>query len=169
MTTSQIIAALRPMLPPASTISYVHGSSSPEIEGVDADYNDGEGNVDFGLAIWPRALDALTPLNCSKPAGTGSQDNYPPPAGGLAPSCAERRLPAGGTEQDLVSAADESGLYVYQVTVLRPDGVEVIVKVANTYVCWGAGECPADPAFLPRPPGSMAEWEAVAESPVWHL
>lgn len=182
MTTSQIIAALRTLLPSASTMSYIQGTSVGGVTDVASEYNDGQGNVAFSIAIMPSYLSPPAfPMNCSDPFGTGSQDNVPAPPGGLPPSCVIRNLMGGITERDVVTPVPPGtqGAYDYEISLQRPDGVEVILTVSNTAdSCWlqanktGSGSitvCPTDPAFLPRPPGSMAEWEAVAESPVWRV
>jgi hypothetical protein len=182
MTTSQIVAALRAMLPSASTMSYIQGISVGGEVQVASEYNDGQGNVAFSIAIMPSYLSPPAfPMNCSNPFGSASLADVPAPPGGLPPSCVMRSLPGGITERDVVTPAPPGtpGAYDYEISVLRPDGVEVILMVSNAAdSCWeqanktGSGSitvCPADPAFLPRPPGSMAEWEAVAESPVWRV
>jgi len=74
-----------------------------------------------------------------------------------------RNLPDGSVERDAVMYADDFGFYGYDIYDLRPDGVTVFIQAGN-----GINHT------LPhvdraRPPGSMAEWEAVVENPAWHL
>jgi hypothetical protein len=62
-----------------------------------------------------------------------------------------------------VPYADAVGFYSYYVTDQRPDGTVVWAQVGN-----GINHT------LPQvdraiPPGSFAEWNALVESPVWHL
>jgi hypothetical protein len=59
--------------------------------------------------------------------------------------------------------ADGYGFYGYNIYDQRPDHLEVFIQVGNGYF---------DP-YLPHvdratPPGSMALWEHVVESPLWH-
>jgi hypothetical protein len=182
MTTAQILAALRGMLPPASAMSYVEGISVGGETGVASQYNDGQGNVAFSIDIMPSYLGPPAfPMNCSNPFGNPSLANVPAPPGGVPPSCVMRNLPDGSTERDVVTPAPPGtpGAYDYEIAVFRPDGTEVVLTISNqASSCWlqanktGSGStsvCPSDPASLPRPPGSMAEWEAVAENPVWRV
>jgi hypothetical protein len=182
MTTSQIVAALRTMLPSASTLSYIQGTSVGGVTDVASEYNDGQGNVAFSIDIMPSYLGPPAfPMNCSNPFGNPSLANVPAPPGGVPPSCVMRNLPDGSTERDVVTPAPPGtpGAYDYEIAVFRADGTEVVLTISNQpSSCWlqanktGSGStsvCPSDPASLPRPPGSMAEWEAVAENPVWRV
>lgn len=70
-------------------------------------------------------------------------------------------LPDGSIERDAVENADEYGFYGYSIYDQRPDGITVFIQVAN-------GTNHLRPQVgRPRPPGSMAAWEAVAENPAW--
>jgi hypothetical protein len=54
-------------------------------------------------------------------------------------------------------------LYFYNITDQRPDGTVVWVQVGNGI---NHGLPQVDRAV---PPGSITEWNALVESPVWHL
>ena len=157
MPVAQMLDALRSLLPAGSTLGYVNPYST-EPGTVEVDYSDGQGAVDFQISLAPTAM--FSPLTCPTPLW---QDEGPRPPGALPISCAMRTLPDGSTERDAVYYADAYGFYAYSVYVDRPDGVTVDVQVGNGII-----------HTLPqvdraRPPGSMAEWEAVAENPVWQL
>lgn len=157
MPVAQMLGALRRLLPAGSTLGYVNPYST-EPGTVEVDYNDGQGAVDFQIYVAPTAM--FYPLRCPTPLW---QDKGPRPPGALPVSCAMRTLPDGSIERDAVYSADAYGFYAYSVYVSRPDGITVDVEVGNGII-----------HTLPqgdraRPPGSMAEWEAVAENPVWQL
>jgi hypothetical protein len=157
MTTGQMLHVLRSLLPAGSTVSNVNPYSSGD-GSLEVDYNDGHGAVDLQIDIAPTAT--FDPLNCPKPLWT---DEGPRPAGALPISCAMRTLPDGSVERDAVYYADAYGFYAISVCDERPDGVTVDIEVGN-------GTLHTLPQVdRARPPGSMAEWEAVAESPLWHL
>jgi hypothetical protein len=156
MPVAQMLAVLRTLLPTGSTLGYVNPYTQPG--SLEVDYNDGQGAVDFAIDIAPTAT--FSPLNCPTPLW---QDEGPRPAGALPISCAMRTLPDGSVERDAVYYADAYGFYGYSVYLNRPDGVTVMIQVGNGII-----------HTLPqvdraRPPGSMAEWEAVAENPAWQL
>jgi hypothetical protein len=157
MPVAQMLDALRRLLPADSTLGYVNPYST-QPGTVEVDYNDGKGAVDFQIYVAPTAM--FSPLTCPTPLW---QDEGPRPSGALPISCAMRTLPDGSVERDAVYYADAYGYYAYSVYVNRPDGITVDVQVGNGII-----------HTLPqvdraRPPGSLAEWEAVAENPVWHL
>jgi hypothetical protein len=157
MTIGQMLHVLRSLLPAGSTVSDVNPYSSGD-GSLEVDYNDGRGAVDLQIDIAPTAT--FDPLNCPKPLWT---DEGPRPAGALPISCAMRTLPDGSVERDAVYYADAYGFYAISVYDQRPDGVTVDIQVGNGII-----------HTLPqvdraRPPGTMAEWEAVAENPAWHL
>ncbi len=157
MPAAQMLRALRRLLPAGSTLGYVNPYAT-EPGSVEVDYNDGQGAVDFQIEVAPTAM--FSPLRCPTPLW---QDEGPRPPGALPISCAMRTLPDGSIERDAVYYADAYGFYAYSVYVNRPDGITVDVEVGNGII-----------HTLPqvdraRPPGSMAEWEAVAENPVWQL
>lgn len=159
MTTTQIMDQLRVMLPVGSTISDVRSDATGNVE---FDYNDGQGAVDFIFFIEPVSF-YRSPLSCSQPRGVRPEDHGPRPPGALPPSCVMRTLPGGGIEQDSVEYADADGFYGYDVTDQRPDGTVIQAQIAN-----GINHT------LPQvdravPPGSFAEWNALVQSPVWHL
>jgi hypothetical protein len=159
MTTTQIMDQLRAMLPAGSTISDVRSDATGDVE---FDYNDGHGAVDFIFFIEPLSF-YQSPLSCSQPRGTGPEDHGPRPPGALPPSCVKRTLPGGSIELDSVEYADARGFYGYDVTDQRPDGTVVQAQIGN-----GINHT------LPQvdravPPGSLAEWNALVQSSVWHL
>jgi hypothetical protein len=159
MTTTQIMDDLQAMLPAGSGISDIR-SDLPEW--VDFDYNDGKGAVDFMFSI-ALASSYKNPLTCSEPPWSGSPDNSPRPAGALPQSCVMRTPADGSLERDWVTYADMGGFYSYSVTDQRPDGTVVWAQVSN-------GINHTTPAVdRAVPPGSFAEWNALVESPVWHL
>ena len=157
MTIGQMLHVLRSLLPPGSTVSNVNSYSSGD-GSLEADYNDGQGAVDIQINVAPTAT--FDPLDCPKPLWT---NEGPRPAGALPISCAMRSLPDGSIERDAVYYADAYGFYAFSVYDDRPDGVTVDIQVGNGIL-----------HTLPqvdraRPPGTLAEWEAVAENPAWHL
>jgi hypothetical protein len=158
MTAGQMLDVLRHLLPAGSTVSnvspYSSGGGSLEV-----DYNDGQGAVDLMIDVQPTAMFSQ-PLACPKPLWT---DEGQRPAGALPISCAMRTLPDGSLERDAVMYADAYGFYGYDIYDQRPDGVTVFIQVAN-----GINHT-LPQVDRARPPGSMAEWEAVAENPAWHL
>ena len=157
MPVAQMFDALRSLLPAGSTLGYVNPYST-EPGAVEVDYNDGKGAVDFQISIAPTAM--FSPLNCPTPLW---YDEGTRPRGALPISCAMRTLPDGSIERDAVYYADAYGFYAYSVYVDRPDGTTVDIQVGN-------GIIHALPQVdRARPPGSMAEWAAIAENPVWQL
>ena len=157
MPVARMLDALRRLLPAGSTLGYVNPYST-QPGTVEVDYNDGQGAVDFQISVAPTAT--FDTLNCPTPLW---YNEGPRPAGALPISCAMRTLPDGSIERDAVYYADAYGFYAYSVYINRPDGITVDVQVGNGII-----------HTLPqvdraRPPGSMAEWEAVAENPVWQL
>jgi hypothetical protein len=159
MTTTQVMDQLQAMLPAGSTISDIRSGWSGA---VDFDYNDGQGAVDFIFTIEPLSF-YQSPLTCSESPWSGTSDEGPRPAGALPQSCVMITLPDGSILRDWVPYADAYGFYGYEVTDQRPDGTVVSAQVGN-----GINHT------LPQvdraiPPGSFAEWNALVESPVWHL
>jgi hypothetical protein len=157
MTIGQMLHVLRSLLPAGSTVSNVNPYSSGD-GSLEADYNDGLGAVDIQIDIAPTAT--FDRIDCPKPLWP---DEGPRPAGALPISCAMRTLPDGSVERDAVYNADVKSWYAYSVYDQRPDGITVDIEVGNGVI---HGWPSVDRA---RPPGSMAEWEAVAENPAWHL
>jgi hypothetical protein len=155
MPVAQMLAALKHLLPAGSTLGYINPYST-EPGTLEVDYNDGHGAVDIQIEVAPTAL--FSPLSCPTPLW---KDEGPRPPGALPISCAMRTLPDGSIERDAVYYADAYGFYAYSVYVNRPDGVTVDVEVGNGIL---HGLPQVDRA---RPPGSMSEWAALAENPVW--
>jgi hypothetical protein len=157
MTPQQMLVTLRGLLPAGSVLSnvnpYYSGPGNLEV-----DYNDGKGAVDFVVGVFPPGT--IQQPACPDPLWT---DEGPRPSGALPISCAMRTLPDGSVERDAVMYADVKGFYGYDIYDRRPDGVTVFIQVGNGII-----------HTLPQvdraqPPGSMAEWEAVAESPAWRV
>jgi hypothetical protein len=157
MTTGQMLHVLRSLLPAGSTVSNVNPYSA--IDGtLEVDYNDGQGAVDLMIDIFPPGT--ISRPTCPDPLWT---DEGPRPVGALPISCAMRTLPDGSVERDAVMYADSFGFYGYGIYDTRPDGITVFIQVGNGTL-----------NGLPRvdratPPGSMPQWEAVVESPAWHV
>ena len=156
MTRQQMLTTLRDLLPPGSVLSHVNPDATRG--SLEVDYNDGRGAVDLMIDVsrsW-----ANPPLNCPHPLWT---DEGTRPAGATAISFAMRVLADGSVERYAVMYADAFGFYGYGIYDERPDDVTVFVQVAN-----GINHT-LPRVDRPRPPGSMAEWEALAENPAWHL
>jgi hypothetical protein len=156
-TGAQMLATLRTLLPAGSTISDVqplqHIVGTYRLE---VDYNNGQGAVDLMVIIAPPGIDNAY-ASCSQIPGA--------PPGQPAGPCTTRTLPDGSTEVD-ATAAPIGGVGQLEVLVLKPDGWGVQVVVAN-----GNWDNPAQTVTItqPTPPGSFAQWSAVADSPAWHL
>jgi hypothetical protein len=157
MPVAQMLAALKHLLPAGSTLGYINPYST-EPGTLEIDYNDGHGAADIQIFIAPTAM--FSPMSCPTPLW---KDEGPRPSGALPISCAMRTLPDGSIERDAVYSADAYGFYAYSVYVNRPDGVTVDVEVGNGIL---HGLPQVDRA---QPPGSMSEWAALAENPVWQL
>jgi hypothetical protein len=156
MTRHQMLGTLRRLLPAGSVLSHVVTDTTRGA--LEVDYNDGQGAVDLMIDVsrtW-----TSPPLNCPHPLWA---DEGTRPAGALPISCVMRNLPDGSVERDAVMYADEFGFYGYDIYDLRPDGVTVFIQVGN-----GINHT-LPQVDRARPPGSMAEWEAVTENPAWHL
>ena len=160
MTAGQMRDVLRRLLPAGSTLSNVNPYSAAD-GSLEVDYNDGQGAVDLIMAVTPTATyPSDAPLDCPKPLWT---DEGSRPAGALPISCVMRTLPDGSTERDAVMYADAYGFYGYNIYDQRPDGITVFIQVAN-----GINHT-LPQVDRPRPPGTLAEWEALVENPAWHL
>jgi hypothetical protein len=159
MTTGRMLDVLRRLLPAGSTLSNVNPYYSVQDGTLEVDYNDGRGAVDLIIAVSPTAT-YTDPLNCPKPLWT---DEGMRPPGALPISCVMRTLPDGSIERDAVMYADSYGFYGYNIYDQRPDGVTVFIQVGN-----GINHT-LPQVDRARPPGSLAEWEAVVENPAWHL
>lgn len=159
MTQEEMLTTLRRLLPAGAILSDARSDGSKG--DLEVDYNDGKGPVDLMISVSPTSsYGSDNPLNCPNPLWA---DEGTRPAGALPISCVMRSLPGGGIERDAVMYADIKGFYGYGIYDQRPDGITVFLQVGN-----GINH------VLPqvdraRPPGSMAEWAAVAESPAWHL
>lgn len=158
MTDAQIMTDLRGMLPATATISDVQDEPG---EAVDFNYNDGQGNAYFSLSISGPSPGGLT--SCSQVDLTNEGTR---PAGALPASCAATTLSDGSVLLDIVTGNDQWGLYDYNVRVIRPDGTTIILAVGNGTI----GQTSASPyptVTRAVPPGSLAQWNAIVENPVW--
>jgi DNA-directed RNA polymerase specialized sigma24 family protein len=71
--------------------------------------------------------------------------------------------PHGSKEVDTVGSA--GGVDELEVMVVKPDGSAIQLLVSN-----GNVDNPGSATITqPSPPGSFAQWSAVADSPAWHL
>jgi DNA-directed RNA polymerase specialized sigma24 family protein len=146
---------LEALLPAGSAVSNVRVLNTRSLE---VDYDDGHGPVDLMLAIMP--TQSLRGITCPNPLWP---NEGPRPAGALPESCAMRTPPAGGQERDAVMYADAYGFYGYNVYDERPGGYTVFVQVGNGTLGGLPKVTRADP------PGTMAQWESLAENPAWVL
>jgi hypothetical protein len=157
MTLQDMLDALRRLLPAGAVLT--HPTANPyAAEWLEVDYNDGKGAVDIIVVVSPgKAPNPATV--CPNPLW---KDEGIRPKGALPISCQMRTLPDGSGERDAVNYADSAGFYGYSVYVERRDGVEVLIQVGN-----GINHTTpqVDRAV---PPGTMAQWAAIAENPVWH-
>ena len=120
-------------------------------------YGDGGNGIDLGVALTPPSSTA-TPLACPPPL----PDQGPPrPAGAPPASCTVHTPHGGGAEMTYITPADQ-GLYDYGISWRRPDGLEVSVGVSN------GTQGPPLVIDAATPPGTLAQWEAVAQSSLWH-
>jgi hypothetical protein len=155
----QILATLKTLLPPGFTISNVRPLQS---DGgslwLELDYNNGQGAVDFSVVISPPGTDPGFE-SCSD-----IQKGYAPGILTGPLNCTMSTLPDGSKEVDLLTPP-ATGFYDLEVMVLKPDGYEIELSVAD-----GNLDTPGqDTVTQPKPPGSFAQWSAVADSPAWHL
>jgi hypothetical protein len=157
MTQQQMLATLRRLLPSGGTLSDVRTSTARG--SLEVDYNDGQGAVDLMISVNPTTLDQQA-LRCPHPLWT---DEGRRPAGALPLSCTMRTLPDGSIERDAVMYADSAGFYGYDIYNQRPDGTTVFIQVGNGIIHT------VPQVDRPRPPGSMAQWRAIAENPAWRL
>jgi hypothetical protein len=72
---------------------------------------------------------------------------------------------------DAAIYADVAGFYCYDIYLTRPDGVTVFIQVGNGTLGGTPHFAKAGRPYVDRamPPGSVALWQAVVESPKWHL
>jgi hypothetical protein len=170
MTATQIMADLRAMLPATSTFSDIQDTSAKiwnkEAPAVEFNYNDGKGEADVQFGIYGPSSLLQDVLDCSVPTANAS----PRPPGAPPVSCAKKTLPGGSQVVDVVTATDNWGFYDYEIDVVRPDGVTISLAIGNgTLPSKPVSNGIATPAVTRAvPPGSFAQWNAIAESPVWH-
>lgn len=134
LTSTQMLAVLRPMLPAGGVITYVTPDSGRG--GLEINFNDGKGAVDITLDVEKTVVppDAqpgeftFKSLSCPHPLWT---DEGKRPAGALPISCVRFRFPGGAVERDAVMYADAAGFYGYDICYTRPDGITVFIQVGN--------------------------------------
>jgi hypothetical protein len=99
------------------------------------------------------------------------RDDGQRPVGALPISCARRVLADGSVERDAVSYADAAGFYGYLIEDRRPDGITVWLQVGNGTLAGSPHYARPGWPYVDRarPPGSMALWTSVVDSPEWHL
>jgi serine/threonine protein kinase len=121
-------------------------------------YGDGGNGIDLVVSLTPPSSTA-TPYACLSylPPDQGS----PRPAGAPSAGCTVHTARDGGAEMIFISPAIQ-GLYAVAVGWRRPDGLEVAVSVSN------GTEGPPLVVDAATPPGTLPQWEAVAESSLWH-
>lgn len=156
MTEPEMLTALEQLLPAGVSLSNILYNFGTDSSDIDADYNDGQGKA--GLSVW------VSP----GPGGAASCSAQDTDAGGIRPSgawpfgCTSRTPEAGGRELVFVDAAEFGGWYDVTIEYNRPDGTFIMINVNNG---------PIDPQPSPdraAPAGTLADWEAIAESPDWH-
>lgn len=174
MKPSQMLAVLRPMLPAGGVITYVDPSTGRGA--LELNFNDGKGAVDIMLDaektfVPPNALPGeftFKSLSCPHPLWT---DEGKRPVGALPMSCVRLRFPGGAVERDAVMYADAAGFYGYDIYYTRPDGITVFIQVGNGTLEGTPHLAREGWPYVDRatPPGTMALWRSVVESPKWHL
>jgi hypothetical protein len=192
MTVTQMLAVLRTLLPKGN-ITYV---APYYMRGwLEINFDDGKGAADMIVDVsGPQTMQELKSkqgylherlsaaqlrqelkiadkrdeLYCPNPL---YKDEGKRPAGAPPISCTRSVLPNGDIVMKLVTDADAYSYYDYAVYISRPDHVTVSIDVGN-------GTLEGTPHYaglgLPWvnravPPGSLALWERVVESPQWHL
>ena len=158
MTRQEMLDALRQLLPAGAAFSNVHTDTTDGA--IEADYNDGGGAADLMVSVAPSSSLPSDQLAC--PADLGKDNAGIRPSGAPPISCAMRSASGGGTERVWVTPAEFGGWYTYQLILERADGTEVEIQVANGTL-----------HTLPKPdrtapPGTLAQWESIVESPLWH-
>ena len=146
---------LRPLLPSDATISV---NNDLAVDTLNIDYDDGRGTVELAINI-SSAKRPPTPLECP---GSLGRDEGPRPDGAPPIGCTVRFPPSGGVETVIVTPAQNGGWYQYLIDDARPDGTNVSVQVAN-----GPNHSVPLP-YRTTPPGTLAQWEEIAENPIWH-
>ena len=157
MTSARMLSTLKELMPAGAkiTTSKLTEESKNELE---VYYDDGHGLSDIIMYIDT----GDTVGDC--PAHLWA-DEGPRPAGALPKSCVTRTLPGGVTERDAVENADLYGFYGYQIYVGYPDGVTVSIQVGNGTLSMLN---PRPDITRAVPPGTMQQWAAIVESPLWH-
>ena len=121
-------------------------------------FGDGGDGIDLTVSLTPLSATA-TPYVC--PSYLPPDLGPPRPVGAPAAGCTVHTPRGGGVETIFIGPADQ-GLYPFVVSWRRPDGLEVAVGVSN------GTEGPPLVVAGPTPPGTATQWEAVAESGLWH-
>lgn len=124
----------------------------------DAVYNDGHGAVELSVSTTSRPSD----VTCANWIGGTNEGTRP--AGATPVSCAETTLPDGDRRLTVVTGVDGSGFYDYEVTLTRTDGTIVMAVVGN-----GVPEGATVDVTRAVPPLTIAQLQAIAADPGWHL
>lgn len=175
MKPSHMLAVLRKLLPPG-TITYVAGAPFSSRGSLELNFDDGNGAVDIMLNVDKTVVPpnvkpgefTYKSLSCPHPLWTNEGTR---PAGALPISCVRLRFADGAVERDAVMYADGAGFYGYDIYYTRPDGITVFIQVGNGTLVGVPHLTRAGWPYVDRarPPGSMALWRSVVESPKWHL
>ena len=150
---------LRSLLPNGSDLQpmpYDWGGTVPGA--ADAVYNDGHGAAQLSVSTSSRP----SGVTCAN--WLGGVDEGTRPAGATPVSCAEVTLPDGDHRLTVVTGVDGSGFYDYEVTLTRTDGTIVIAVVGN-----GVPEGATVDVTRAVPPLTLAQLQAIAADPAWHL
>ena len=160
-----MLAVLRTMLP-AGEVTYVDPTRSRG--DLEVNFDDGKGAVDIQFSVTPTNAIGSDPLVCPNPPMT---DEAKRPAGALSISCTTVTLPNGDIIRKGVTGADFAGFYDIEIYMTRPDGVDVSIAVANGTLDGTPHEGRQGWPWVDRavPPGSVAFWQRVIQSPKWHL
>jgi hypothetical protein len=166
MTSNEMLAVLRTMLPPGE-VTYVdptwpRGS-------LEFNFNDGKGAVDIQLSVTPTEAVGSDPLVCPHIPAKDQEGKMP--AGALPISCTTVALRNGDIIRKGITSPDFAGYYNIQLYMRRPDGVDVSIAVANGTLEGTPHQGKQGWPWVDRavPPGSVAFWQRVILSPKWHL
>jgi hypothetical protein len=150
---------LKSLLPAGGSLEplpYDWGGTVPGA--ADAVYNDGHGAVEISVSTTSRR----SGVTCAN--WIGGMDEGPRPAGATPVSCVEVTLPDGDRRLTFVTGTDGSGFYDYEVTLTRTDGTVVMATVGN-----GVPEGATVDVTRAVPPLTLAQLQAIAANPGWHL
>ncbi|HEU0241167.1 MAG TPA: hypothetical protein VFR11_18065 [Micromonosporaceae bacterium] len=118
--------------------------------------------VSFEVSSENRGVAGGAFFACSAP----DRDEGPRPAGALPVGCQMSQVPGGGIATVAVLACDEYGFYDVDVSIIRPDGVQVRLDISNGTTIPSGGNPVTVSA--PRPPVTADQLLAMAESKLWN-